>query len=107
MPLRCPRCGKLYVWAEQRQQCCFCKYKAPAGYVLTDSGLKQVELAESDSSNRTGKITTPCPACGKTGRAPREYAGKLVKCGKCGQSFRLPPVPSAADGSSPAGAELT
>jgi hypothetical protein len=39
-------------------------------------------------------IRFPCPKCGKPLKAPKEYLGKQVKCGRCGV---LLPVPAGGD----------
>ena len=45
-----------------------------------------------------------CPACGAKANAPSAVAGRTVRCGKCGSSFRVPdaPVAAAAPASAPA-----
>lgn len=38
------------------------------------------------------KIDINCPTCRASYRVPTENAGRKVRCAKCGQKFRIPPM---------------
>jgi hypothetical protein len=48
-------------------------------------------------------IAVACPSCARTGRVPKEFRGKRIKCQACQTRFTLAPEPGAAEGNLPAG----
>ena len=61
--------------------------------------VPEAQVKDQSTTATDGFIRFPCPGCGKSLKAKREYAGRRVKCSgrECGQTVQ---VPCAAPGTS-------